>query len=64
MTEVVRPYEKNEIGAHSENNARCGHTMEKKKREATSKVERCIQERYDRGRSERGQHNKQGSMEE
>ena len=35
-----------------------------KKREAKPKVERCMQEKYDRGGAERGQHNKQGSMEE
>ena len=32
--EVVRPCEENERGAHSEKNARCGHTREKKKRAA------------------------------
>ena len=29
-TEVIRPCEENEKGAHSEKNARCGHTREKK----------------------------------
>ena len=34
-TEVVRPCEENERGAHSEKNVRCGHdTGEKKKRTA------------------------------
>ena len=28
-TEVVRPCEENERGAHSEKNARCGHTRER-----------------------------------
>ena len=41
-TEVVRPCEENERGAHSETNARCGHTGEKKKRAAKSKMERCV----------------------
>ena len=68
-TEVVRPCEENERGAHSVKNARCGHTreLEKKKRAAklaNAKMERCMQERYDRGGTERGQRNKQGSMEE
>ena len=27
-TDVVRPFEENERGAHSEKNARCGHTRE------------------------------------
>ena len=40
--EVVRPCEENERGAHSENNARCGYTREKKKRAATPKMERCM----------------------
>ena len=61
-TEVVRPCEEIERGAHSEKNARCGHTREKKKRDAKPKMERRIQERHDRGGSERGQYNKQGSM--
>ena len=30
-TEVVRSCDNNEIGAHSEKNATCGHTSEKKK---------------------------------
>ena len=42
MSEVVRPCEENEKGAHSENNARCRHTMEKKKRAAKPTVERCV----------------------
>ena len=41
-TEVVRPCEENESGAHSEKNARCGHTREKKKRAAKPKMERCV----------------------
>ena len=48
-TEVVRPCEKNETGAHSENNVRCGHTGENKKRTAKPTMERCMQERHDRG---------------
>ena len=60
----VRPCEENERGAHSEKNARCGHTREKKKRAAKPNVYRCMQERYDRGGADTGQHNKQGSMEE
>ena len=40
MTEVVRPCDDNERGAHSENIARCGHTGEKKKRAAKPKMER------------------------
>ena len=31
-TEMVRPCEENERGAHSEKNLTCGHTREKKKR--------------------------------
>ena len=41
-TEVVRPCEENERGAHSENNARCRHTREKKTRAAKPKMERCV----------------------
>ena len=41
-TEVVRSCEENERGAHSEKNARCGHTREKKKRAAKHKVDRCV----------------------
>ena len=41
-TEVVRPCEENERGAHSEKNARCRHTREKKKRAAKPKMERCV----------------------
>ena len=63
-TEVVRPCEENERGAHSEKNARCGHTREKKERPAKPKMKRRTQDRHDRGGSERGQANKQGSMEE
>ena len=37
---------------------------EKKKRTAKPTMERCMQERHDRGGSERGQHDKQGSIEE
>ena len=61
---MVRPCEENERGAHSEKNARCGHTREKKARAAKPRMERRMQERHDRGGSERGQENKQGSMEE
>ena len=61
---MVRPCEENERGAHSEKNVRCGHTREKKKRVAKPKMERRMQERHDKGGSERGQVNKQGSMEE
>ena len=43
---------------------RCGDTGEKKKRTAKPKMERCMQERHDRSGAERGQHDKQGSMEE
>ena len=42
QTEVVRPCEENERGAHSEKNARCRHTREKKKRAAKPKMERCV----------------------
>ena len=35
---MVRPCEENEIGAHSDNNARRGHTEENKKREADGKM--------------------------
>ena len=48
-TEVVRPCEKNERGAHSEKNVRCGHTGEEKKRTAKPTMERYMQERHDRG---------------
>ena len=37
-TEVVRPCEENERGAHIENNARCGHIMENNKRAAKRKM--------------------------
>ena len=39
-TEVVRPCDDNERGAHREKDARCGHTGEKKKRAAKPKMER------------------------
>ena len=39
---LVRPCEENERGAHSEKNARCRHTREKKKRAAKPKMERCV----------------------
>ena len=42
ITEKRRPCEENERGAHSEKNARCGHTREKKKRAAKPKMERCL----------------------
>ena len=41
-TEMVRPCEKNERGAHSEKNARWGHTSLKKKREVKPRMERCV----------------------
>ena len=41
-TEVVRQCDENERGAHSEKNARCGHTREKKKRAAEPKVEKFV----------------------
>ena len=41
-TEVVRPCEENEREAHSEKNARCRHTREKKKRAAKPMMERCV----------------------
>ena len=44
--------------------SRCGHTREKKKRAAKPKVQSCVYERLDIGGAERGQDNKQGSMEE
>ena len=59
---MVRPCEENERGAHSEKNVRCGNTGEKKKRTAKPTVERCMQERHDKSGYERGQHDKQGSM--
>ena len=40
MTEVIRPCDEVERGAHSETNARCGHTREKKKRAAKPTMER------------------------
>ena len=40
-TEVVRPCEENERGAHSEKNARYGHTTENKQRAVKPNVERC-----------------------
>ena len=36
---VIRPCDENERGAHSEMNARCGHTREKKKMAAKTKME-------------------------
>ena len=36
---MIRPCEENERGAHSEKNARCGHTREKKKRAAKTKMD-------------------------
>ena len=63
-TEVVRPCEEKERGAHSEKNVRCEHTGEKKKRAAKPTMESYMQERHDRSGSERGQHDKQGNMEE
>ena len=46
---MVRPCEENGRGAHSEKNARCGHTRENKKRAAKIKMKRCVSERYERG---------------
>ena len=63
-TEVVRPCNENERRACSENNVRCEHTEEKKKRTAKPTMEICRQERHDRSGSESGQHDKQGIMEE
>ena len=60
---MVRPCGEDERGAHSEKNAGCGRTGEKKKMAAKPKMERCVQEIYDRGGAERGQCNKQGRME-
>ena len=37
--------------------------MEEKKRVTKPKMERCLKERYDRGGTESGQRDKQGSME-
>ena len=62
--DVVRACEENERGSHSEKNVRCGQTREKKKRRTKPRMERYMLERHDRGVSERGQHNKQGRMEE
>ena len=59
-----RPCEENERGAHSEKNVRCGNIGEKKKRTAKPTWERSMQERHDKSGFERGQHDKQGSMEE
>ena len=61
---MVRPCEENERGAHSEKNAGCGHTWEKKNKAAKPKMERRMQERHGRGGSERGHENKQGIMED
>ena len=61
---LVPPCEENERGAHSEKNARCGNTRETKNRATKPKMERRMQERHDSAGSERGQDNKQGSMEE
>ena len=41
-TQVVQSYDEDERGAHSEKNARCRHTREKKKRAAKPKMERCV----------------------
>ena len=49
--------DEDERGSHSEKNARCGHPWERKQKEAKSKVGRCMQERHDRGGSDRGQDN-------
>ena len=48
-TEVVQPCEENERKAHSEKNVRCGHTVNNIKRTAKRTMERCMQERHDRG---------------
>ena len=49
---------------HQEKNVKCGHTGEKRKRTAKPTMERFMQERHDRSGYERGQHDKQGRMEE
>ena len=41
-TQVVLQCDGDERGAHSEKNARCGHTSETKGGVATPKVERCV----------------------
>ena len=54
-TEVVRPCEKNERGAHREKNVRCGHTREKKKRAVKPKIEisdACKRDMTQAGRKE------------
>ena len=62
----IRRLQRNDVvqPSHSEKNARCGHTREKKKREAKHKVEICVYNRYDKGEGDRGQHNQEGNMEE
>ena len=55
-TEVIRRCEDDERGAHSEKNARFGHSREKK--------QRATKTRYDRGGVEREQSNKRGRIEE
>ena len=61
----LRPCEENERGAHSEKNVRCGHTGEKKKSTAKPIYDGKVHaKRHDKSGSERGQHDKQGSMEE
>ena len=51
-TEVVRPCEENERGAHSEKKVRCGHSGKKKKRMAKPTMARCMQVRHDRSVSQ------------
>ena len=70
-TQVVRPCDEDERGAHSEKNARCGHTREKKTREAKTGQNGGIRSSAIRAtpangtsQGRRRQHNKQGRMEE
>ena len=55
-TEVVRSCAENERGAHSERNARCGHTRVKKTSGVRPNMERCVYERYDRTMGEEANH--------
>ena len=41
-TEVARPCDDDERGAHSNKKVRCGHTRENNMREAKPKVKRCV----------------------
>ena len=49
---MVRPCEENERGAHSEKNARCRHTREKKKRAAKPKMANACKKDNTQGRME------------